>query len=379
MNKLNVGVIGSGYWGPNLIRNFVSLPESNLVAVADLRQDRLAHIKSVYPTVQVTDDYWDLFSMDLDAVVVATPPTTHFSIARDCLQHGLSVMVEKPLALNSQDAEELIDIAERKGLTLMVGHTFEYNGAVRELKRIIHSGELGRIHYVDAVRVNLGLFQPDLNVLWDLAPHDISILHYILEKEPVKVSAQGAECVMAGKHDIAYLNLEFEDQVLAHIRVSWLDPSKVRRITVVGSKKMVVYDDVEPVEKLKIYDKGVETPPYADTYQEFQFSYRHGDVVSPAIHMNEPLKEECQHFLQSIQQGKTPQSDGRVGLKVVRVLEAAERSLRRGGIPEFLTQLQCDPRRNGREDGHESVDGDSARRSRLREEQVESYASTPKR
>jgi predicted dehydrogenase len=379
MKKLNVGVIGSGYWGPNLIRNFVSLPESCLVAVADLREDRRAHIRSVYPAVHVTDDYWELFSMDLDAVVVATPPTTHFPIARDCLQHGLHVMVEKPLALSSRDAQELIDIAERKGLTLMVGHTFEYNAAVRELRRIIHSGELGKIHYVDAVRVNLGLFQPDLNVLWDLAPHDVSILHYILEKEPIKVSAQGAECVVEGKHDIAYLNLEFEDNVLAHVRVSWLDPSKVRRITVVGSKKMVVYDDVEPVEKLKIYDKGVETPSYADTYHEFQFSYRHGDVVSPAIHITEPLKEECQHFLQSILEGKTPQSDGRVGLKVVRVLEAAERSLRRGGIPEFMTGHRGQPRRNGREGGQQSVDGDSSRGRRLRQEQVESYATAAKR
>ncbi|RPJ39767.1 MAG: gfo/Idh/MocA family oxidoreductase [Planctomycetaceae bacterium] len=365
MKKLNVGVIGSGYWGPNLIRNFVSLPESNLVAVADLRQDRLSHIKAMYPTMQVTDDYWDLFSMKLDAVVVATPPTTHFSIARDCLQHGLHVLVEKPLALNSRDAEELIEIAERKGLMLMVGHTFEYNAAVRELRRIIHSGELGKIHYVDAVRVNLGLFQPNLNVLWDLAPHDISILYYILGKEPLKVSAQGAECVVPGKHDIAYLNLEFEDNVLAHIRVSWLDPSKVRRITVVGSKKMVVYDDVEPVEKLKIYDKGVETPSYPDTYHEFQFSYRHGYVVSPAIRMTEPLKEECQHFLQSILENRAPQSDGRVGLKVVRVLEAAERSLLRGGIPEFLAWYEP----------ISSSDVEPSRRWRFEEERVESFVT----
>ena len=365
MKKVKVGVIGSGYWGPNLIRNFVSLPESNLVAVADLSQDRLAHIKSMYPTVQVTDDYWELFGMDLDAVVVATPPTTHFSIARDCLQHGLHVLVEKPLALKSRDAEEMIEIAERKGLRLMVGHTFEYNPAVRELRRIIRSGELGKIHYVDAVRVNLGLFQPDLNVLWDLAPHDVSILYYILGREAVKVSAQGAECVVEGKHDIAYLNLEFEDNVLAHIRVSWLDPSKVRRITVVGSKKMVVYDDVEPVEKLKIYDKGVETPTYADTYHEFQFSYRQGDVVSPALRWSEPLKEQCQHFLQCILEGKRPQSDGRVGWKVVRVLEAAQRSLGRGGIPEFMTWYEPFP----------GPDVDLSRRLRFLEVDMESYAT----
>lgn len=347
MESVNVGVIGCGYWGPNLIRNLVELPESNLVAVADLKPERLAHIKARYPGVQVTDDYVELFSMSLDAVVVATPPPTHFRIARDCLQHGLHVMVEKPLTLNSQDARELIRIAEERRLTLMVGHTFEYNPAVRALKDLIDRGELGKIHYVDAVRVSLGLFQPGVNVLWDLAPHDISILLYLIDSDPVLVNAQGADCIFKGKPDIVYLNLEFADGTLAHVHVSWLDPRKVRRTTVVGSKKMVVYDDVENLEKIKVYDKGVEVLPYTDTFGEFQCSYRYGDVVIPNIRFTEPLRLECQHFVECISSGSRPLTCGRNGLKVIRVLEAAQRSLHHGGAPEVITldmeETPCSP------------------------------------
>jgi predicted dehydrogenase len=336
MNVLRVGVIGCGYWGPNLIRNFIELPTSNVPAVADLSEDRLAHIKSRYPGIKTIKDYRDLLAMPLDAAVVATPPDTHFRIARDCLQHDLHVLVEKPLTLNSRDAEELIEIAETRGLTLMVGHTFEYNPAVQALKEIIDSGELGRIHYVDAVRVSLGLFQRGLNVLWDLAPHDISILLYLLGRDPIFVSTRGAACIFDGKHDIAYLNLMFPGNVLAHVHISWLDPCKVRRITVVGSQKMVVYDDVETLEKIKIYDKGVETPQYTNTFGEFQCSYRYGDVVIPNIRFAEPLRIECQHFLECIVNQTKPQSCGRVGWKVVKVLEMAERSLQNGGVQETI-------------------------------------------
>jgi predicted dehydrogenase len=337
MQPINVGVIGCGYWGPNLIRNLVEMPETNLVAVADLRPDRLAHIQARYPSVRVTDDYWELFSMSLDAAVIATPPATHFRIARDCLEHDLHLLVEKPLTLTSGDALTLIESAESRNLTLMVGHTFVYNSAVRALKELIDSGELGQIHYIDAVRVNLGLFQPKLDVIWDLAPHDISILLYLLDADPVLVSAQGADCIFKGKPDIAYLNLDFADSTLAHVRISWLDPSKVRRITVVGSKKMVVYDDVENLEKIKIYDKGVETLPYTDTYGDFQCSYRYGNVVIPNIRFVEPLRVECQHFVECILNGDESQSSGRAGLDVVRVLEAAERSLYYGGLPTAVS------------------------------------------
>lgn len=338
MNSVSVGVIGSGYWGPNLIRNFAELPNVNVLMVADLDENRLASIKSRYGSLTTTRDYHDLFAAPLDAVVVATPPATHYKITRECLEHGFHVLVEKPLTLNSQDAEALIELAEQRDLRLMVGHTFEYNPAVRELKAIIDSGELGEIYYVDAVRVNLGLFQNDMSVVWDLAPHDISILRYILGMDPVQVSACGATCILPDIHDVAYLYLKFPNGVIAHIHVSWLDPAKVRKITVVGSNKMLVYDDIEPLEKIRIYDKGVEKPPYTHTYGDFQFSYRYGSVVIPYIRFTEPLRIECQHFIDSIVNGTPPLSDGYDGLQVVRILEMAERSLKNGTGLEVITQ-----------------------------------------
>jgi predicted dehydrogenase len=213
----------------------------------------------------------------------------------------------------------------------MVGHTFEYNAAVHTLKDLIDSGELGQVYYVDTARLNLGLFQRDLNALWDLAPHDISILLYILGRRPISVSAHGSPCVFAGIHDVVYVDMEFPDCILAHIHVSWLDPCKVRRTTVVGSKKMVVYNDVASSEKIKIYDKGVDIPPYTDSYADFQFSYRSGDVLIPSIRLSEPLRQECQHFLDCIENHCTPQSDGQAGLEVVKVLEAAHKSLLKNG------------------------------------------------
>jgi predicted dehydrogenase len=336
MDRTRVGVIGYGYWGPNLVRNFAEIPESELVAVADLCEDRLAHVRSRYPAVQTTRDYHDLYTMGLDAAVVATPPATHFQIARDCLEQGLHTLVEKPLTLASADAQELVDLAQDRDLRLMVGHTFEYNPAVRALKKIIESGELGQVYYVNSVRASLGLFQADLDVVWDLAPHDLSILRYILDADPISVRAQGAASVFEGKHDIAYLNLLYPGNILAHVHVSWLDPCKVRRITVVGSNKMVVYDDVETLEKIKIYDKGVERLQYTETFGEFQCSYRYGDVVIPNIPFTEPLRVECQHFLDSITQHMEPQSCGQVGLRVVKTLEVATRSLHNGGMQETM-------------------------------------------
>ena len=336
MSKIRVGVIGCGYWGPNLVRNFIELPNALVVAVADLVEARLAHMSTCYPQVNYTKDYRDLFSMHLDAAVVATPPVTHFRIAQECLNNGLHVLVEKPLTLSSRDAQSLIEIADQKRLALMVGHTFEYNPAVRALKEIIASGRLGKVYYINAVRVNLGLFQSHLNVLWDLAPHDLSILRYILGQDPLSVSARGADCIVKGAHDIVYLYLTFPDDVLAHVHVSWIDPCKVRRITVVGSRMMAIYDDVETLEKIRIYDKGVETLAYTDTFGDFQCSYRYGDVVIPNIPFAEPLRLECKHFLDCIEQGQTPQSCGRVGLRIVRVLELADRSLRNGGLRETI-------------------------------------------
>lgn len=344
MKPVRVGLIGCGYWGPNLVRNFVELPNVEVVAVADLNQQRLAHIASRFPGVNVTTDFRTFFDMGIDAVVVATPPATHYPIARECLLNGMSVLVEKPLTLNSAHAEELVALAEARGLTLMVGHTFEYNSAVHELKRLMDTNELGQVYYIDAVRVNLGLYSPKNSAMWDLAPHDISIILYLLGHDVVSVSAQGAACVFPSIHDIVYLNLTFASGVVAHVRVSWLDPSKTRRITLVGSKKMVVYDDVEPLEKIKIYDKGVDRPPYTDTYGDFQLSYRYGDVVIPHINFVEPLRQETSHYIDCIINKKVPQSNGLVGLNVVKVLEAAEWSLRNGGVPHPVSLAAIDER-----------------------------------
>ncbi len=343
MVQLKVGVVGCGYWGPNLIRNFVEIPESNLVAIVDLQQERLDHIQSRYPQINVaTNNYKDLFSLGLDAVIVATPPQSHYKIVRDCLENGLNVLVEKPITMDSVEAKNLWEVAQQHNKILMVGHTFEYNPAVHVLKSMIDSGELGDIYYIDAVRASLGLFQTKANVIWDLAPHDVSILRYILGAEPLTVSARGSDCVQEGIEDVAYTTLTFPDNVLAHIRVSWLDPRKTRCITIVGSKKMVIYDDVEPLEKIKIYDKGVKAIRRTDTYGEFHFAYHYGDVVIPYIRFEEPLRLQCSHFLECIREGKQPNTDGYNGVRVVEIVEAAQSSLKNGGSPVSTVHLHHD-------------------------------------
>ena len=335
MDIIKIGAIGCGYWGPNLIRNFVEISTTELIAVADLDQDRLQHMQSRYSQIQyTTQDYREFFKMGLDAVVISTPPQTHYKIARECLENNLHVLIEKPLATTSADVRHLIQIAEERGLVLMVGHTFEYNSAVRTLKEMIDSGELGDIHYIDAVRASLGLFHPSMNVIWDLAPHDISIMLHLLGASPYSVSTRGIACVQQTVEDIAYMTMMFPNNVLTHIRMSWLDPCKTRRITVVGSKKMVVYDDVEAQEKLKVYDKGVKAIRRTDTYGEFHFAYHYGNIVSPFVRFEEPLRVECLHFAECIREGKRPLTDGYNGLRVVEIIEAAQRSLKNGGVQE---------------------------------------------
>jgi predicted dehydrogenase len=337
MDRIKVGVIGYGYWGPNLTRNLYELPKSDLVAIADVSENRLNQAQSRYPNLIYEKDYHDFFRLNIQAVVIATPPATHYQIAKECLEHDLNVLVEKPLTLRSEDAEELIQLAEENKLTLMVGHTFEYNSAVHALKKYIDSGFLGQIYYLDAARLNLGLFQRDTNVLWDLAPHDISILLYLLGKRPLTVAAQGSTCIFTGVHDVVYMNLMFPENISAHVHVSWLEPCKVRRITVVGSKKMVVYNDIENETKIKIYDKGVDTTPEDTTgFGEFHCNYRTGDITIPNIHFVEPLRQECQHFLECIINHTEPCSCGREGLEVVKILEAAQLSLRDGQVPEKI-------------------------------------------
>ncbi|MCA1647910.1 MAG: Gfo/Idh/MocA family oxidoreductase [Chloroflexi bacterium] len=327
---IGIGVIGAGYWGPKHVRNFAALG-AGMGWVADLDPARLASVHAEYPQLRTTTDFRELLAQtEVNAVVVATPVSTHAAVAAAALRAGKHVLVEKPLALSSADATELIELAERRGLVLMVGHTFLFNPAVHCLRELVESGELGEIYYAHAQRLNLGLFQRDINVVWDLAPHDISILMHVLGMPPTAASVQGHGYVRRHVEDVAQLNITFGERVGALIHVSWLDPNKVRRITIVGSRKMVVYDDIEPLEKIRIYDKGVEPPPVSG-FGEFQLSYRYGSITIPHLRSTEPLRAECQHFLHCIETGQTPTTDGRQGLSVVRVLEALDASLRDGG------------------------------------------------
>lgn len=329
---LRVGVVGCGYWGPNLIRNFNQLRDSEVIACADLAEGRLAHMKSLYPQVKTTRDYGELVaSRDIDAIVVATPPTTHVEIALRALDAGKHVFVEKPLATSGADCEAMIAKAKEKGRVLMVGHTFLYTAAVNKIKELIKSGELGDILYVNTTRVNLGIFQEDINVVWDLAPHDVSILNYILDNHPQEVAAHGHSYIRQNVEDIAYLHLKYPGAIMAHVHVSWLNPNKIRETTVVGSKKMLVYDDISSLEKIRIYDKGVTVLPHYDTFGEFQLSYRFGDIFIPKLDDSEPLKVACQHFVDCTKTGVEPRSSGQHGLEVVRVIEAANNSLAHSG------------------------------------------------
>jgi predicted dehydrogenase len=326
---LRAGVIGCGYWGPNLIRNFIQLRESDVTWVADLDEMRLKRMQELYPTVKTTKDCREIISdPQVDIVAIATPVHTHYRLAREALAHHKNVLVEKPLAASVREAEELVDLAASQKCKLMVGHTFLYTSAVRKMKEIIESGELGEIYYINSQRLNLGLFQQDINVIWDLGPHDISIILYLLGNEPISVSAIGTSHINPAIEDIAILTLKFAENLVAFIQCSWLDPDKIRRMTVVGSKKMIVYDDVQPTEKIRIYDKSVQKPKHYDTFAEFHYSYKYGDIVIPKIDGSEPLRTQLSHFIECINQDTTPLSDGINGLQVVRILEAAERSLR---------------------------------------------------
>jgi len=329
-DAMNVAVIGYGYWGPNLARNFHQLPEARLALVSDLDTARLAEVARLYPATTVTTDYRQALTRpEIAAVAVATPVRSHFAIAQEALLAGKHVLVEKPLALTTAEAEALIALAERQQRTLMVGHTFEYNPAVWKIKELIAAGEIGQVYYAYANRVNLGRVQYDVNALWSIAPHDISILLYLLEVMPLAVSARGATYLSQGVEDVVFLTLAFPGNVLAHVQASWLDPSKVRRLTIVGSEKMIVYDDVDNEAKVKIYDKGVYRK--GSTYGEFQFRVHSGDIHIPRIDMTEPLRNECAHFVECVRTGQRPRTDGVCGLRVVRVLEAAQRSLEQGG------------------------------------------------
>ncbi len=347
---VRVGVIGCGYWGPNLIRNLSQLPESEVVGCADLKEKRLAHMKNLYPEVNTTHDDKDLISADdIDAIVIATPPATHFKIAMRALKAGKHVFVEKPLATSSADCETLVATAKKNDLTLMVGHTFLYTAAVNKIKELIESGELGDILYINTTRVNLGIFQENINVVWDLAPHDVSILNYVLDSMPEGVGAHGHSYIRKNVEDVAFLYFKYPGSIMAHAHVSWLDPNKIRKTTVVGSKKMLVYDDISSLEKIRIYDKGVTVLPHYDTFGEFQLSYRFGDIFVPKLDDSEPLKVECQHFIDCVRGGIAPRSSGEHGLEVVRVIEAANESLVNSGamVPLHSGAVSSSARKRG--------------------------------
>jgi predicted dehydrogenase len=335
--QTTIGVIGCGYWGPNLARNFNQLPTSRVKYCCDLEERRLKHMKSLYPTVETTNRFQDLIEdPQVDAIAIATPVSTHYPLAKACLEGGKHVLVEKPLTGKISEAEELVDIAEKKGLVLFTGHTFIYNAAVQKMRELIEAEELGETYYVSSVRVNLGLFQEDINVIWDLAPHDISIMNFLFGCDPVTVCTHAKSYIRKGIEDVAFLVLQYPNNTIAHIHVSWLDPCKIRRTTLVGSKKMLVYDDTSTLEKIRVYDKGVDIQPHYDTFGEFQLAYRFGDIIVPKIHDVEPLKSECGHFVECIKNGTVPRSDGRAGLSVVKVVERACESAKLGGAPLLL-------------------------------------------
>ncbi len=325
---LRVGVIGAGYWGPNLVRNLSEAPGAAPVAVADLSPERLDAMRKRFPAIRTTTEHREVLGDSrVDAVCIATPVGTHRALAEEAFAAGKHVFIEKPLAGTVSDAEAIVRAAAQASRTLMVGHTFVYNPAVVEVKRILAADGVGRVHYIDSQRVNLGLHQFDVNVLWDLGPHDVSITLYWLDEEPAWVQASGACFVQRDIEDVVFLMIGFPSGAIAHAHLSWLAPTKLRTMTVIGSRKMVLYDDVQAVEKVKVYDQGVEKL----SGEELRRSYRAGDIHSPRIAVTEPLQLEMRHFIECVRDGTRPRSDGEAGLRVVRVLEAGMRSLRSGG------------------------------------------------
>ena len=321
MEELRFGVVGWGYWGPKMARNLDALAQATVTMVADLEDYRLASLKISHPWIKTTTRAQDVFGSDLDGVVIATPVRTHYRLAKEALLSGKHVLVEKPLTASLAQAQELVTLAQAQGRILMVGHTFEYNPAVNELRKLVQNGELGKIYCVETERVNLGLFRSDTNVIWDLAPHDLSILLYVLGKKPQQIKVQAHTHLQPHIHDIAHLDLGFADGLSAHIHVSWLHPCKIRRVTVIGDARMVVYDDTNPAEMIKIYNKG------ADVHADPGVSYRNGEITIPYIEWVEPLHLECEDFARAIRTGSPPRAHGGVGLEVVRILAKAQEVL----------------------------------------------------
>jgi predicted dehydrogenase len=329
---IEVGVVGVGYWGPNIIRNFVSNKKTQINTCCDLNQDRLDSISSIYPSLKTTKDHNDIINNpEIDLVAVCTPVFSHYEIAKLALEAGKHVLIEKPMTSTSAQSEELVNLAEQKGLQIFVDHTFVFTGAVKKIKEVVQSGELGEIYYFDSVRVNLGLFQHDVNVVWDLAPHDISIMHFLLDEYPESVVATGADHTGSGLEDVAYLTVYYPNNLIAHIHTNWLSPVKIRETLIAGSKKMIVWDDNTPSEKVRIYDKGIDVIKTADQVYNMLIQYRTGDMFCPRIDGAEALGAEVDHIVECIEQNKPGIADGKAGWMVVKILEAAQESIKNRG------------------------------------------------
>lgn len=339
---VRIGIIGLGYWGPNLSRVFGNIRNCRVTAICDRCEDRLQEFAGQFPHAVATREAGEILSRDIvDAVVIATPTKSHYLLARTALERGIHAFVEKPLATCAAECEQLVSLADERGLNLFVGHVFLYSAPVRKLKELLSKGEIGDLSYISSSRLNLGPVRHDVNALWDLAPHDVSIMLYLMDSVPESVSCSGLAYLNKGVHDVCSLSLNFPGNRMGIIHVSWLDPHKRRVLTMVGNKRMAIYDDIDPLEKIKVYDRGVEAPPYANSFGEFPFSYRYGDTYSPRLIEAEPLKVECQSFIESIVDGKTPLTDGRNGLDVVRVIEAANHSLHNGNGRVEIAPLEA--------------------------------------
>lgn len=337
---MKVAVVGYGYWGPNLVRNFAWTEGCTVKYVCDLSEDRLKKVQPMFPNVEnVTTNYDEVLNdPEVTAVAIATPVNTHYTLAKKALEAGKHVLMEKPMTDNSGDARELVALAAARDLVLMVDHTFLFTGAVKKIKELFTSGVIGDVYYFDSVRVNLGLFQGDINVVWDLVPHDLSIMFYVLDKKPVSVTATGVSHTDSHIENLAYVSVFFEDSTMAHFHVNWLSPIKVRQIMIAGSEKMIVYDDMETVEKIKVYDSGIEINS-KDKLYEAMIQYRTGDMYAPKLDGTEALKEEVKHFLTCIEKHEKPITDGQFGLEVVQVLEAAQLSIKQGGKQIFIKDI----------------------------------------
>ena len=328
--KIKIAVIGVGYWGPQLVRNFHQLDNVIIDTVCDINQEKLNKIKKNYPNIKTTKDFKDILeNPEITAVVIALPTELHYQFAKLALEKGKHILITKPMTQNSSQAEELVKLAEEKGKLLMVDHTFLYYGPILKIKEVINSGELGEIYYFDSQRVNLGLIRDDVNVIWDLASHDISILNFLVQQKPMAVSAIGISHIGGKNEDLAHITIRYESGLMAHIHVSWLSPVKIRQILIGGSKKMILFDDIQPDEKIKIYDKSIEVDFSKET--PFEPIYRVGEVRIPVIDQTEALLKECQYFIECIESGKNPLTSGGLGLEIVKILEACDKSLKEKG------------------------------------------------